>query len=475
MKKQITTFLAVWSLQIAFLGLLHAQSNLLWTQTNNVTVSNGANDYVTSMTNDASGIYVTGVRATIEKRDKTTGAVIWTQTGDVSTMPTCITADASGIYVGGIADTYGYGYVGMIEKRDLNTGAVIWTQYSLLSTGFDDIWSITADASGVYVAGHDNNLGSSNAQWHIEKRDLNTGAIIWSQLSNTSSNNEWAQAITVDASGIYVAGNDRKFGVNSPQWRIEKRNLSTGAISWTRTVHINGNGNDNATAITADASGVYVAGKAAGLGCVKKLSLSKGTVIWSQSGAAITNGASDDHQAITADASGIYVTGGGGVWNIEKRNLSTGSLICSQTYDPSSAVNVYADLCNAITSDASGIYVGGGDYSQGVAPAYDGQWRINKYEKCAGSREMLSVESPSLNSIYPNPSSGKFTIKNDELSGESYEVEIYNVMGEKVYSITNPSINQSAVIDISSQCSGVYFLNIKTDKEMISEKIVIQK
>ena len=87
----------------------------------------------------------------------------------------------------------------------------------------------------------------------------------------------------------------------------------------------------------------------------------------------------------------------------------------------------------------------------------------------------------SLTSVYPNPSNGKFTvqyqasgIKNTDMS-----LEIYNMMGEKVYpragSITNPLINQSTVIDISSQLKGIYFIKITTERgEIFVEKVVMQ-
>jgi len=80
-------------------------------------------------------------------------------------------------------------------------------------------------------------------------------------------------------------------------------------------------------------------------------------------------------------------------------------------------------------------------------------------------------------SVYPNPTSGQFTvsIKNSE-AGTTNQVEVYNVMGQEVYSqsnIQNPTFN----IDLSSQASGVYMYRIFTlDGNAIGEgKIIIQK
>jgi hypothetical protein len=45
--------------------------------------------------------------------------------------------------------------------------------------------------------------------------------------------------------------------------------------------------------------------------------------------------------------------------------------------------------------------------------------------------------------------------------GKKYKIEIYNVYGEKVYSTSNIKPQTSNKIDLSSQPSGIYFLNIK--------------
>lgn len=74
--------------------------------------------------------------------------------------------------------------------------------------------------------------------------------------------------------------------------------------------------------------------------------------------------------------------------------------------------------------------------------------------------------------ISPNPTSGTFQITSEEL--RITNVAIYNVLGEIVLDLL---INQSTSqpINLSSQPNGVYFVQVKTEKEIITEKIVIQK
>jgi len=78
-------------------------------------------------------------------------------------------------------------------------------------------------------------------------------------------------------------------------------------------------------------------------------------------------------------------------------------------------------------------------------------------------------------SIYPNPSSGKFIVEADNgpLAADKMNLEIYNTLGERIYqsAIQTPQ----STIHISSQPSGIYFLNIKTEKESFTQKLIIQK
>lgn len=76
--------------------------------------------------------------------------------------------------------------------------------------------------------------------------------------------------------------------------------------------------------------------------------------------------------------------------------------------------------------------------------------------------------------ISPNPSRGKFKIEmeNEQLKGEKISLEIYNVMGEKIYHSTVQQLNNTK-IDISEKPNGIYLLIISSDKE---KKIIkIQK
>ena len=88
--------------------------------------------------------------------------------------------------------------------------------------------AIAIDSNYIYVAGYDN-TGGGFLEWRIEKRDLTTGALVTSFGSGgvivknfglpALDHDIWT--IAVDASYVYVAGYE-SLTVDDTRWRIEK-------------------------------------------------------------------------------------------------------------------------------------------------------------------------------------------------------------------------------------------------------------
>jgi hypothetical protein len=73
--------------------------------------------------------------------------------------------------------------------------------------------------------------------------------------------------------------------------------------------------------------------------------------------------------------------------------------------------------------------------------------------------------------VYPNPNTGKFQISSTKFQIQS--LEIYNILGEKVYSNTNIEPQTINVIDVSSCPNGVYTVKVKFKNETgTTEKFV---
>ncbi len=212
----------------------------------------------------------------------------------------------------------------------------------------------------------------------------------------------------------------------------------------------------------------------------------------------------------------MYNWSGGGGTNATATGLSAGTYTvtvtdsCGNTATTAvtltepSAIKVKTDSINATTLGCDGeawVTASGGNPPYTYLWTAGGQTTDTIKGQCPGNyccivTDSNGCESPvcitillgeGLNNIqnsankiliYPNPNNGSFElgIRNYE-SGMKYQVEIYNVLGEKVYfnyQITKSSNHQ---IDLSSNPDGLYFYRVvKQDGSMLGEgKIVIEK
>jgi uncharacterized repeat protein (TIGR03803 family) len=79
--------------------------------------------------------------------------------------------------------------------------------------------------------------------------------------------------------------------------------------------------------------------------------------------------------------------------------------------------------------------------------------------------------------LYPNPNSGIFTIQETEVRNQNSVVEIYNMLGEKVYLTQYSHLTTQISIDLSNQPSGIYLYRLLTETgNLVSAgKFIIQK
>lgn len=75
-------------------------------------------------------------------------------------------------------------------------------------------------------------------------------------------------------------------------------------------------------------------------------------------------------------------------------------------------------------------------------------------------------------SIYPNPSNGSFNIFTSEQI-KNGSIEVYNTIGELI--LSQKTINQQNTIDIKNQASGLYFVKVISDGEVIGMKKVVKE
>ena len=339
---------------------------------------------------DAGSLYVAGYDSVpgngewrIEKRSLSEGALApaFGNLGVVTSNPTFnwelprgVAVDSSFLYAVGYDGIRGLGAGRWrVEKRDISDGALAagFGSGGVVTTGVgagsDQAAAIVTDASFMYVAGY------GDGGWRIEKRNLSDGALVTGFGTGgavTSPGGE-AFAIAMDGGSLYVAGSD-----DFESWRIEKRNAFDGALLYavTETFPDIGCGPQGVFAIAIDAGAMYAAGEAAGEWRIEKRNLPNGALVYSKS--LPESGSCDAARGIAIDGVAMYVVGQSDYqWRIEKRNLSDGMLI--PTFGASGAVgsDAFFNGANAIAIDAGAMYVVGSDT----------QWRIEKRDLADGA------------------------------------------------------------------------------------------
>ena len=77
--------------------------------------------------------------------------------------------------------------------------------------------------------------------------------------------------------------------------------------------------------------------------------------------------------------------------------------------------------------------------------------------------------------IYPNPSSGQFTVEMDLSENTSLSIELYNFTGQLIYAeeIGNVSGVYSRKLDLSNYAEGIYYLQVITGEGVLNRKVVL--
>ncbi|MBN8702878.1 MAG: T9SS type A sorting domain-containing protein [Bacteroidetes bacterium] len=93
---------------------------------------------------------------------------------------------------------------------------------------------------------------------------------------------------------------------------------------------------------------------------------------------------------------------------------------------------------------------------------------------CASASDPMSIEDTDANgfSLYPNPTSGMFTLNSIENLNNA-TVTVFDIKGQVVYSVVN-SVSNKLEIDLNNHTNGVYYIQINNNDNVITKKIVKQ-
>ena len=74
--------------------------------------------------------------------------------------------------------------------------------------------------------------------------------------------------------------------------------------------------------------------------------------------------------------------------------------------------------------------------------------------------------------VLPNPNSGVFDISGNLNSNEDIRITVVDMQGRLIYESTELNNTISRNIDISSSEQGMYILNVSSDSNVLTEKII---
>lgn len=199
-------------------------------------------------------------------------------------------------------------------------------------------------------------------------------------------------------------------------------------------------------------------------------------------------------------------------WAVEKFNPSLGFewVLANTSISPTSPSDLYlsappfdidiapnGDIYNCIFVNGD-ITLNGGTYGptltnsdgyiiriqdQGTSGAYARQATNNNTAQNQNTISTLDneiIENTTSNistKLYPNPTTGKVTleIKSDMENNEVEQIIIYDVTGRKVQEISIEEQQKLFDINLDSQQSGVYFVEMMINKELITKRVVLMK
>lgn len=316
-----------------------------------------------------------------------------------------ISTHSSGVYVAGHTDSTlpGQTSVGgpdvFVRKYDFD-GKELWTR-QFGTAGIDFLYAISAHDSGIYVAGAtfgtfpgQSTAGLSDA--FVRKYDFD-GNELWTRQFGSPSF-DLASGVSVDATGVYVAGITTS--------TLPGQTGPGGTDAFLRKYDVNGNelwtrqfGSpvvDHAYAVSAHPSGAYVAGltngtlpgqtSAGGFDAFVRKYDSSGNELWTRQ---FGTAALDEALGISAVASGVYVAGftaaalpgqtsAGGFDAIVRKYDFTGNQLWSRQFG--TAGN---EVGLAISADASGASVAG--YTSSAFPGQNHAGDLDAFVRRYGS------------------------------------------------------------------------------------------
>jgi hypothetical protein len=73
--------------------------------------------------------------------------------------------------------------------------------------------------------------------------------------------------------------------------------------------------------------------------------------------------------------------------------------------------------------------------------------------------------------VFPNPSSGRFTIETPDISGNAWTMTLTNTTGQTL--MVQPLKSSAETIDASHLPKGVYFIRLQCDRGVVTRRVIL--
>lgn len=401
--------------------------------------------------------------------------------------------NASGMF--GTFNLINQGYEDVYTMKLNANGTVLWAKSAGGSSSDFPNYTCTDAAGNIFIAGFFRsssitfgtitltNVGTASNDIFIVKYD-SLGNVMWAK-SEGGMDNDYGYGISTDANGnAYLIGYFNSSILNFGSYTLNNNGGvdvfcakydAAGNIRW--AIGAGGTGSDFGGAVSTDQQGnIFVAGD------FTSPDITFGATTLTNT----TTGTSDLFLfKINSDCLTYFTTSYDSVQNTFYLTLdpATTSLATAYHWDfgdgtSSSLANPYHVYANdTLYNLCLKIYTAAGDsceYCHTIG--FDSTGNVVRSNGFILNVQNITTDIPSIEStesftIYPNPSSGKYTISGNDLNISM--VNVYNILGECVYQLA--ANNPKYEIDLSSLDNGIYIVRIENkNRGIINKKIIKQ-
>jgi len=392
------------------------------------------------------------------------GDMVWTKSygGYQPENAYCILATAdSNYFILGYTKSYGAGNYDIWLLKINPSGDTLWTK-TYGTSGEDEGKGIIATDDGNYViVGRTYNSANASSDACLIKINP-AGTILWTKYYGGPQYDTGHSVRLCSDGGYILVGQTFSYGTVAGDIYLVKTN-SAGDSLWTKT--FGGIYEDEADDITINSDNSFTI-------CGKSISYSAGSEdVWVIKTNAVgieswnkTYGGTDKDVAHTIQQTpdGGYILGcisrsfgwiNPDMWLVKIN--AVGDTLWTRNFG-----SWYHDHCHGVRTTSDGGYIA-------IGHSEDVSLTKHVYFLKLDALGIVPVEEIALEdvlNVYPNPAEGHLNL-NYSLFAKGVNIEIYNILGTKIYSQQQTSnVRSQTVIDVSGFDRGLYFLKLSDEK-----------